>query len=155
MERKGRVKKGSCPAPFSMDIPVQDLKMKKRALSVILFLSIAGVGYARGLEIEKKIDLYNVTIKLEKHPPVLGDNPIEIELKDASGNLVADAKVLVNYYMPPMPRMVPMNYRTDAQLSRGRYKATMNIIMSGPWIIRILITRGEKTSVVKVNVDAQ
>jgi YtkA-like len=129
--------------------------MKKCVLSLVLFLSFAGACYARGLQIDKKIDLYDVTIKLEKHPPVLGDNPIEIELKDASGTLVADAKVLVNYYMPPMPRMVPMNYRTDAKLSGGRYKATMNIIMSGPWVIRILITRGEKTFLVKINVDAQ
>lgn len=129
--------------------------MKKCVSFILLFLSVTGVCHARGLEIDKKVDLYNVTIKLEKNPPVLGDNPIEIELKDASGKLVADAKVLVNYYMPPMPRMVPMNYRTEAKLSGGRYKATMNIIMSGPWVIRILITRGEKTYIVKINVDAQ
>jgi len=57
--------------------------------------------------------------------------------------------------MPPMPRMAPMNYKTGAQLSRGKYITTMNIIMSGPWVIRILITRNGKTSLVKMNVDAQ
>jgi hypothetical protein len=35
------------------------------------------------------------------------------------------------------------------------YKATMNLIMSGPWGIAIIITREGKTSTVKVNVDAQ
>jgi hypothetical protein len=54
-----------------------------------------------------------------------------------------------------MPRMAPMNYKTDAPFSKGKYKMTMNIIMSGPWIIRVLITRGGKTSIAKINVDAQ
>jgi hypothetical protein len=48
-----------------------------------------------------------------------------------------------------------MNYKSDAPFSKGKYKMTMNIIMSGPWIIRVLITRGGKTSLVKFNVDAQ
>ena len=108
-----------------------------------------------GLEIKKTEDDYQITVQLGKHPPVQGDNPMEIEIKDTRGKSIADAQVLVNYYMPPMPRMAPMNYKTDARFSRGKYKTTMNIIMSGPWIIRVLITRGGKTSLVKFNVDAQ
>ena len=107
------------------------------------------------MEVRKTVDTYDVLVRLEKHPPVLGDNPLEVEIREAGGNAVSDAKVLVNYYMPPMPRMAPMNYKTDAPFSRGKYKMTMNIIMSGPWVIRVLITRGGKTSVVKINVDAQ
>jgi len=57
--------------------------------------------------------------------------------------------------MPPMPRMVPMNYTTDAKLKGEKYKARMNFIMSGPWIIAIKIYRGEKVRTVKFNVDAQ
>ena len=68
---------------------------------------------------------------------------------------MTDAKVLVNYNMPPMPRMAPMNYRTDVKLKGDRYRATMNFIMSGPWIIAIKITRDNKTVTTKVNVHAQ
>ncbi len=32
---------------------------------------------------------------------------------------------------------------------------TVNIIMSGPWVIRVIITRGGKTSMVRIHVDAQ
>ena len=123
-------------------------------LVLILFLTI-GIAQGRGLEMQKKVDDYNVLVRLDKYPPVLGENLLELEIKEFQGKAVTDAKVLVNYYMPPLPRMAPMNYKTDAQLSRGKYKTTMDIIMSGPWVIRILITRNGKTSMVKMNVDAQ
>ncbi len=57
--------------------------------------------------------------------------------------------------MPPMPRMAPMNYRISAKLKGEKYKATMNFVMAGPWIIAIKITLGGKTSTIKFNVDAQ
>ena len=130
--------------------------MKKSIFLSFLFLfSINYSAHARGLEVQKRVDNYDVLIRLDKHPPVLGDNPLEVEIKEPGGKTVTDAKVLVNYYMPPMPRMAPMNYKTDASFSKGKYKMTMNIIMSGPWIIRVLISRGGKTSIVKINVDAQ
>jgi len=135
----------------------QDPRMKNSILLSIFFLLAIDIfsAYGRGLEVEKKAGDYEVLIRLDKHPPIQGDNPVEIEIKDHQGKPVTDAKVLVNYYMPPMPRMAPMNYKTDAPFSRGKYKMTMNIIMSGPWVIRVLITRGGKTSMVKINVDAQ
>ena len=122
---------------------------------LILVLLAAAPARGGGLEVKKTVDEYQVTVKLDKHPPVQGDNPLEIEIKDRQGKSVPDAQVLVNYYMPPMPRMAPMNYKTEAPFSRGKYKTSMSIIMSGPWIIRVLITRGGKTSLVKFNVDAQ
>jgi hypothetical protein len=94
-------------------------------------------------------------VKIDRNPPVIGDNRIEIEIKDNSKKPVKDARVLVNYYMPPMPRMAPMNYRIDADFKGESYRATMKLIMAGPWIIAIKITRGDKTTTTKVNVDAQ
>jgi hypothetical protein len=49
-------------------------------------------------------------IAINRNPPVLGDNEIRIEIKDLGGNPVLDAAVMVNYYMPPMPRRVPMSH---------------------------------------------
>ncbi len=129
--------------------------LKRATILIVILLSISGMAYGRGLEIQKKAGDYDVLIRLDRYPPVLGDNPIEVEIKEPQGKPVIDARVLVNYYMPPMPRMAPMNYKADAQLSRGKYKTNMNIIMSGPWVIRILITRDGRTSLVKMNVDAQ
>ncbi len=126
--------------------------------ALVLLLLIPGIANPKGYEVKRKAGEYEAEVKevkIDRYPPVLGDNKIEIDIKDAGGNRVTDAKVLVNYYMPPMPRMTPMNYITDAKLKGERYKATMNFIMSGPWIIAIKINHAGKTSTAKFNVDAQ
>ncbi len=157
MARDGYRRKPLC---FQFKCPKFILSRKSSLLartSIFVFLALfsATAAHGRGMEIKKTLEDYEVIVKLDKHPPILGDNPLEVEIKEPGGKTVTDAKVLVNYYMPPMPRMAPMNYKTDAPFSKGKYKMTMNIIMSGPWIIRVLITRGGKTSLVKFNVDAQ
>jgi hypothetical protein len=121
----------------------------------ILVICLAGIAQAKGYEATKKVGGYEVEIRIDKNPPVVGDNNIEIEIKGAGGKSVTDAKVLVNYYMPPMPRMAPMNYKTEAKLKKQKYKATMNFIMSGPWYIAIIINHEGKISTTKINVDAQ
>ncbi len=122
--------------------------------TLILFLTVAVAG-ARGVEVKKRVGELEAEMRMDRSSPVLGDNNIEIELKDATGEPVTDAKVVVNYYMPPMPRMAPMNYTVDAKLKGERYKATMNFIMSGPWIIAVKIIHAGKTSTAKFNIDAQ
>ncbi len=129
--------------------------MKKIFASILILLLFAGAAYTKGYEAKKKVGEYEAEVKMDRSPPVVGDNNIEREIKDTGGNNLTDAKVLVNYYMPPMPRMAPMNYITDAQLKGEKYKARMNFIMSGPWIIAIKINHGGKTSTAKFNVNAQ
>ena len=90
---------------------------------------------------------------MDRDPPILGDNHIKIEIRDGGGKRVKDAKVLVNYYMPPMPRMAPMNYRTDAPLKGEQFQATMRFIMSGPWYVVVIIQREKNNSSVKFNVQ--
>ena len=72
--------------------------------------------------------MQEVVLRIDKNPPVLGDNQVEVEIKDPSGKYVTDAEVLINYYMPPMPRMVPMNYKVDAKLKGEKYGAKMILI---------------------------
>ena len=119
------------------------------------FLWIADVE-AKNYEASKKAGDYQVEIVIDRNPPVaIGTNNLEIEIKDRTGKTVTDAQVIVNYYMPPMPRMAPMNYRTEAKMKKGKYYATMKFIMAGPWYIAVIIHRGGKTSTTKINVDAQ
>ncbi|HVP80619.1 MAG TPA: FixH family protein [Thermodesulfobacteriota bacterium] len=128
----------------------------RKIFSLILVLAfISGIAFARGYEAKKMVGEYEAEVRIDRSPPVVGDNNIEIEIRDCGGNCIKDAKVLVNYYMPPMPRMAPMNYITDAKLKGEKYRAKMNFIMSGPWIIAIKINLGGKISTAKFNVDAQ
>jgi YtkA-like len=129
--------------------------MTKFVAFILTLALISGIAFARGYEAKKVVGEYEAEVRIDRSPPVVGDNHIEIEVKDARGKSVTDAKVLVNYYMPPMPRMAPMNYITDAKLKGEKYKAKMNFIMSGPWIIAIKINHAGKTSTAKFNVDAQ
>ena len=129
--------------------------MRKIFIFILIPLAIAGIAYARGYEVRKNLGEYEAQVRIDRNPPVLGDNQIEVEIKDGGGKRITDAKVLINYYMPPMPRMVPMNYTTDAKLKNEKYRATMNLIMTGPWIIAIKINHAGKISTAKFNVDAQ
>ncbi|MBI4691473.1 MAG: FixH family protein [Nitrospirae bacterium] len=128
--------------------------MKRLAVVGIILLLIAGIAYAKDYEVKKKAGEYDVEVKIDKNPPVVGDNNIEVEIKDASGKYVTDAKVKVEYSMPAMPGMPAMNSKVDTELKGNEYKAKMNLSMAGSWNIAVKITRGGKTSTVKFNVDA-
>jgi hypothetical protein len=129
--------------------------MPRILLFAFFFLLTVGTGDANSHEVRKKIGDYEAEVKMDRNPAIVGDNHIDIEIKDAGGKGVTGAKVLVNYYMPPMPRMAPMNYTIEAKPKGEKYKAKMNFIMSGPWIIAIKVNHAGKVSTAKFNVDAQ
>jgi hypothetical protein len=129
--------------------------MKKVIACMMILLLTSAVAAAKDYEVKKKAGDYDVEVKIDRNPPVVGDNNLRIEIKDGTGTYVTDAKVVVDYSMPAMPGMPPMNYKTDAQLKGNEYRATMNLSMSGPWNVAIKITRAGKTSTVKFNVDAK
>jgi uncharacterized GH25 family protein len=130
--------------------------MKRICIFLFLFVLGATGAEAKNYEASQMAGEYRVEIVIDRNPPVaIGDNHIEIEIKDQAGKPVIDAQVIVNYYMPPMPRMAPMSYRTEAKMKKGKYYATMKFIMAGPWYIAVIIHRDGKTSTTKINVDAQ
>jgi hypothetical protein len=129
--------------------------MKKIAVLAFILLLVAGIAYAKDYEVTKKAGEYNATVKIDKNPPVVGDNNISIEIKDASGHNVRDAKVIVDYSMPAMSGMPAMHYKADAELKGDEYKAKMNLSMSGSWNVAVKITRAGKTSTMKLTVDAK
>ena len=129
--------------------------MKKTVVYALVFLLFAGIAYAKDYEVKKKAGQYEVEVKIDKNPPVVGDNTISIEIKDASGKYVTDATVKVDYGMSAMPGMPAMNYKTDTVLKGNEYKAVMSLSMSGPWNIAVKIARDGKTSSAKFSVDAR
>ncbi len=127
--------------------------MKKIAVILLILLLSAGVVYAKSYEVTRKAGEYTVDIKIDKNPPVVGSNNIEIVVKDAAGKAVTDAKVLVDYGMPAMPGHPAMGYKTDAQLKGGVYQAVLNISMKGPWTITVRITHAGKVASARFTVD--
>ena len=107
------------------------------ALTLAVFFRLGDPCEAADYRVRKNVEGLAFDIAINRNPPVLGDNEIRIEIRDAEGHAVLDAEVLVNYYMPPMPRMAPMNYTVPAPLKGKEYRAVMDLIMAGPWNIVI------------------
>ena len=129
--------------------------MKTWGIFILALLMVVDSAYSKDLELTGKAGEFEVHLTIDRNPPILGHNHMEIEIKDSAAGPVTDANVMVNYYMPPMPRMAPMNYTTSAELKGEKYRVTMDLIMTGPWIIRVVITRGGKKATAKFNIDAQ
>ncbi len=128
--------------------------MKKIAISLLMLLVATGVAFAKNYEVNKKAGEYDVTMIIDKNPPVAGDNAAVVTVKDSTGKAVTDAKVVIDYSMPAMPGMPAMNYKADGQLKGDEYKAMLNFSMAGAWNVAIKITRGDATATVKFNVTA-
>jgi hypothetical protein len=128
----------------------------KRALILSLVMCLAaGMAFAKSYELQKKAGDYTLDIRLDKNPPVVGDNLMELTIKGADGKAVTDAKVAVNYTMPPMSGMAPMSYKIDSVLKGEKYQSTLNFSMSGSWNVEVKITQAGKTTPVKFNVDVK
>jgi hypothetical protein len=120
---------------------------------LILLISILSVPSLAGeFERVKRAGEYEIGIWLDRSP-VVGDNFLSIRLRNGEGKTVDDASIMVNYYMPPMPRMAPMNYRTNAVQRGGIYGTRMHFIMEGPWVIAIKINRSGRMITAKFNLD--
>jgi hypothetical protein len=126
-------------------------------LSILIFFPLIAASpvQAGDLRMAQQHGAYVVEIAINRNPPIVGDNRIKISIKDGAGRRVSEAQVLVNYYMPPMPRMAPMNYTTPAALKGDAYRAVLHLIMDGPWIIALKITVGGQRSTVKFHINAR
>lgn len=129
--------------------------MRKIAVFTLILLLSAGIVWAKEYEIQKKAGDLSVMVKMDKNPPVLGENGISVAVKDPAGKEVTDAGVKVEYTMPAMPGMPPMNYGTVLALNKNVYQGKLNFSMAGPWNIVVKIVRGGKTVSTKFSVDVQ
>ncbi|MBI4621494.1 MAG: FixH family protein [Desulfobacterales bacterium] len=129
--------------------------MKKLVLAVLVVFMMTGLAMAKDFEVTKKAGDYTVTIKIDRNPPVTGDNKLSVAIKDKGGSDVTDAKVSVEYSMPAMPGMPAMRYKADAKLKGSKYQAKLNYSMSGAWDTIVKISRGNKKTQAKFNIDVR
>ncbi len=129
--------------------------MKKVVLVAVAFFLVAGLAMAKDFELTKKAGDFTVTVKIDRNPPIAGDNNLSLAVKDGMGMEIKDAKVSVEYSMAPMPGMPAAKYKTDTELKGSEYKAKLNFSMPGGWSMAVKITRGDKTTQAKFNVDVR
>lgn len=122
---------------------------------IFLILSAPGAVFAKELSLQKRSADYIVEIKLDRNPPIVGDNEMELYIRDARGQFLTGLRPAVNYYMLPMPRMAPMNYTLEAKSYKNYYRVSMNFIMTGPWVIAVKIPAAGRMRTLKFNIDVQ
>jgi hypothetical protein len=155
---RGRVWEGVWEAIELLPFSGYSFSVKRCSKAIILCLLLVtwtAIADARDLRVRKKIEGYIIDATLTRNPPILGNNPIVIQMRDSADKPVVLPTVLVNYYMPPMPGMPPMNYTVKARQNGESCQAVMNFIMSGPWIIIIKATTPGKTLRMDIPIDVR
>jgi hypothetical protein len=114
----------------------------------------AGMAFAKEYKVHKMTGDYMVDVMMDKDPPVVGANQVELAITDKAGK-VTDAAVQVVAGMPAMPGMPAMENKANATLEGDKYRAKITLSMGGSWNLSARITRGGKTATVKWTVDAQ
>ncbi|WP_457747110.1 FixH family protein [Sulfurimonas sp.] len=107
-------------------------------IALILLLGVT-LSYAGAFSKDAKFRSTTAHITAEQ-PLTTGSNTLVVELKKA-GKAITDAKVTLKAFMPAMPGMPAMSSKVDAKnLGDGKYRATLNLAMSGTWQLHIFIT---------------
>ncbi len=129
-------------------------KIKILALALLILILVTPT-YGKNFSVRRTVDGYTLDVAINQNPPILGKNDLWVEIKDFAGKYVVDALVTVNYFMPPMPGMPPMNYTVKASPRSSGYGTTMNLIMKGPWNIVIRGGVGSKQLRMTVLIDVR
>ena len=132
------------------------MNLKKIGLTCLAtVLMFAGVAVAGEYKATSKAGDFDVALTIDKNPPVVGNNNVTVAIKDSTGQPVTDALVRLEVSMAAMPGMPAINYKSDAALSDGTYKAPTTFSQAGPWSINAKILRAKKIATAKFNVDVQ
>jgi len=108
--------------------------MKKVIGFAVILLFMAGVVHAKAYETSITAGGYNVSVSIDHNPPVIGENTVTVEIRDASGKPVRDAKVELYTVMPSMPAM---NATTVATPKGSKYTAVIKPSMGGEWAVTV------------------
>ncbi len=132
------------------------MKHHLKAVFVAVVALAALAGCTKGYESSKTAGDLSIKLAASRYPLIKGDNDLTVKVADASGAAVKDAQVDVRYYMPAMPGMAPMEFRTQAAESGGAYHAKANIPMEGGWKVEVSVTQpGKPMQTATFNVDAR
>ncbi|MEJ2695742.1 MAG: FixH family protein [Candidatus Sulfobium sp.] len=100
-----------------------------------LLLLAAGVAYANDYSAGKKVGPYDVILKIDHTPAVVGVNKVTFDIrKDTSPVNNLDPELY--YFMPAMPAM---NYTAHAIRKGDVYSASIKPTMPGQWTLRVKI----------------
>jgi Cu(I)/Ag(I) efflux system membrane fusion protein len=107
---------------------------------LIAWFTGKNMGGAEGKAVTVTAGHYSLSAALDPDPPQQKGNALVLDVKDASGKPVDDAKVDVAWDMPAMGAMAEM--KGGAKVSNeknGRYRAEFDLPMGGSWTLKTSI----------------
>ncbi len=120
--------------------------------------AFANMGKPSGEEMKKSGAASNLKIDLlEPKIAKVGQNPIRLVVKDASGNPITDAEVEVNLFMPQMGSMAPMSSKATLNHSgNGEYAGKIDIPMAWTWQTNVTVKKsGQTLGSMQTNITAR
>lgn len=115
--------------------------MKRIIITFALLLILTPAAFAASHEMTKTVGDLTVALSFMGGHADMGDNHLSITITDPAGNSIPDARVKVEYGMPPMKNMTSMDYRARAKYMDGAYMANANFSMDGSWYIKVNVLR--------------
>ena len=111
-----------------------------------VILSIIFIGFAKAEPVNLKGTTKGIDVHLtSENSLTVGNNDFFISLS-RNGKIIKDAKVKIKFFMPEMPGMPYMEYKSKAKLVGDKYKAMINFGMNGTWQYKLRFkTKDEKT----------
>jgi len=126
-----------------------------KTLAKIFFALLLGATLVQASAFSKDAKFRTTTVHITADKPLTtGSNTLIVTIKK-NGKLIDDANIALKAFMPAMPGMPAMSSKANAKnLGNGKYKATLNLAMSGTWQLHIFITPKEgKRSRVKTTLN--
>lgn len=104
----------------------------KSLFKVIIAMFLA-IGFLNAEPVSQTGEKNGYEVKLtSKKSLIVGDNELFVQLSK-DGNAITNAKMKIKVFMPEMPGMPYMEYKTKAKLIDGKYKMMVNFSMGGTW----------------------
>ncbi len=101
----------------------------------------------------------DIAFRSQPDPPKIGENQMEVTVKDSSGKPIDGAEVDVQFFMPAMPTMNMPAMRNNVKLSPsggGVYRGTGQVLMAGQWEATVAVTRnGQRLGAKQLTVVAR
>ncbi|MHB8139626.1 MAG: hypothetical protein ACYDGO_14740 [Smithellaceae bacterium] len=129
--------------------------MKRIILVLTVLFLLVGMAYGMNYEVTKKAGDYTVQVKIDRNPPIVGDNNMMIWLKDATGNDVKGAMITVDYNKSTKLWMRAKKYNSYASPHENSYHAILAIPKQGTWKVTIKINHKGKSVSTKFTIDVK
>ncbi len=129
--------------------------MSGYVLVTLILLLVAVSAYAASYEVKKEVGGYIIVMKIDRNPPIAGDNNVTIEVTDAKTLCACQSNVAIEYSRPAMPGMPALRYTAETAFKRGRHIGKVSLSIAGSWNIAVKITTGDKTWIMNFPVDVE